>query len=133
MSGSDRPRAPGPPKGPSVLLNLIGNACKFTQNGEVRLRVFLELQADSAELMLQVSDTGIGMSPDQLSRLFQEFRQADASTTRQYGGTGLGLAISQRLCGLMGGSIAVESSLGAGSTFTVRLPAHLECLSEQLL
>ena len=116
-----------------VLLNLIGNACKFTEAGEIRLCLSLEDQAGAAGLIMQVADTGIGMSPEQLSRLFQDFMQADVSTTRQYGGTGLGLAISQRLCGLMGGSITVESSLGAGSTFTVRLPAHLasdkECVS----
>jgi signal transduction histidine kinase len=108
-----------------VLLNLIGNACKFTESGQVRLHVSLEEEATTTELVIRVSDTGIGMSAEQLSRLFQEFRQADASMTRQYGGTGLGLAISQRLCGLMGGTITVESRLGAGSTFTVRVPAHL--------
>ncbi|HEY2383450.1 MAG TPA: ATP-binding protein [Terriglobia bacterium] len=109
-----------------VLLNLISNACKFTENGEVRLRVALEVQGANTELKLQVADSGVGMTPEQLSRLFQEFRQADASTTRRYGGTGLGLAISQRLCWLMHGSIAVESSPGVGTTFTVRIPAHLE-------
>jgi signal transduction histidine kinase len=109
-----------------VLLNLIGNASKFTEKGELRLRVALERNAGAAQLVLQVQDTGIGMTPEQLSRLFQEFSQAEASTARKYGGTGLGLAISQRLCGLMGGGITVESELGLGTTFTVRLPAHIE-------
>ena len=109
-----------------VLLNLIGNASKFTEKGELRLRVALKTNAVAPELVLQVQDTGIGMTLEQLSRLFQEFSQADASTARKYGGTGLGLAISQRLCRLMGGGITVESELGLGTTFTVRLPAHLQ-------
>ena len=106
-----------------VLLNLISNACKFTENGQIELRICLE-EHSSTELVLQVADTGIGMSPEQLSRLFRNFTQAEASTARKYGGTGLGLAISQRLCGLMGGAVTVESRQGAGSTFTVRLPAN---------
>jgi signal transduction histidine kinase len=107
-----------------VLLNLIGNACKFTENGELRLRVSMEEQDHGQELVLQVADTGIGMTQEQLSRLFREFSQADVATTRRYGGTGLGLAITQRLCALMGGKINVQSEHGVGSTFTVRLPAH---------
>ncbi len=106
-----------------VLTNLLSNAVKFTHHGHVRLRVALQdRQAEQARLCFQISDTGIGMTPEQVSRLFQEFTQADDSTTRRYGGTGLGLSISQRLATMMGGSIEVASQLGAGSTFTVTLP-----------
>jgi adenylate cyclase len=102
-----------------IVLNLLSNACKFTEGGEVRLTV----RREPAAITLSVADTGIGMTGEQLGRLFQEFSQADSSTTRRYGGTGLGLAISRRLARLMGGDITVESAPGVGSTFTVRLPA----------
>jgi signal transduction histidine kinase len=108
-----------------VLLNLISNGCKFTENGKIIVRTSLETQNGVTDLVLQVADTGIGMSPEQVSRLFREFVQAEASTARKYGGTGLGLVISQRLCGLMGGGITVESTQGVGTTFTVRIPARL--------
>ena len=107
-----------------ILLNLLSNACKFTKGGIVRLRIARAEESGRHWVDFIVSDNGIGMSEEQIGRLFQEFSQADASTTRQYGGTGLGLAISRRLCRLMGGDITVTSTLGEGATFTVRLPAE---------
>jgi len=106
-----------------VLLNLTSNACKFTTRGEVTIRAHRRQQAGRDWLVLKVQDTGIGMSDEQMGRLFQEFTQADSSISRLYGGTGLGLAISQRLCRVMDGLIEVQSAVGAGSTFTVRLPS----------
>jgi len=106
-----------------VLLNLVGNACKFTSNGRVHLACARQRGDEGDRLVVAVKDTGIGMTPEQMSRLFTQFMQADSSATRQYGGTGLGLAISQRLCRLMGGDITVESRFGQGSTFIVHLPA----------
>jgi PAS domain S-box-containing protein len=105
-----------------VLLNLVGNACKFTADGEVTVRARLEPANDRAWLVVEVSDTGIGMSPGQMEHLFDEFVQADVTTTRRFGGTGLGLAISQRFCRLMGGTLTAQSTEGQGSTFRVRLP-----------
>jgi PAS domain S-box-containing protein len=107
-----------------IVLNLLSNACKFTQRGVVTLEAWREPGGEADWLAVSVADTGIGMAPEQLGRLFQEFTQADASTTRKYGGTGLGLAISRRLCRMMGGDIAVESAPGRGSRFTVRIPAY---------
>jgi signal transduction histidine kinase len=106
------------------LLNLLSNACKFTQNGTVRLDVKVTAEQDQEWIDWSVSDTGIGISPDQMDKLFKSFSQVDSSSTRRHGGTGLGLAISRRLCELMGGTIFVESKPGQGSTFTMRLPAN---------
>ena len=107
-----------------ALFNYAGNAVKFTDQGSIALRVRL-LQDDGDELVLrfEVADTGIGLSPDQMSRLFRAFEQAESSTTRKYGGTGLGLVITQRLAELMGGEVGVDSTPGVGSTFwfTARL------------
>ena len=105
-----------------VMLNLLSNACKFTEQGEVSLDVSLASADEPDVLVFRVKDSGIGMTPEQLAKLFQDFSQADNTTTRKYGGTGLGLAISRRLCRLMGGDITVESAPGKGSTFTARLP-----------
>ncbi len=107
-----------------VILNLLSNACKFTERGEVRLTVKRYAPVDADWISFEVSDTGIGMSEEQLGKLFQEFTQADASTSRKFGGTGLGLAISRRFCHMMGGDITVRSEPGQGSVFTVRLPAN---------
>ena len=106
-----------------VLLNLVGNACKFTSNGQVHITCTRQRGDTGDRVVIAVRDTGIGMTPEEMSRLFSQFMQADNSATRQYGGTGLGLAISQQLCRLMGGEITVESRFGQGSTFTVHLPA----------
>jgi signal transduction histidine kinase/CheY-like chemotaxis protein len=109
-----------------ALLNLVSNANKFTEHGGVTVDVARVKSKGSEEITMAVGDTGIGMSPEQVARLFQEFVQADPSTTRKYGGTGLGLTISRRFCQMMGGEITVESQLGVGSTFTIRLPARVE-------
>ena len=106
-----------------VLLNLLSNAVKFTESGRVNLSVLVaETSADSAILVFRVTDTGIGIPPGKLPKLFEKFYQADSSTTRKFGGTGLGLAISKELAILMGGQIDVISELNVGSTFTVTLP-----------
>jgi GAF domain-containing protein len=109
-----------------VLLNVGSNASKFTNNGTVSLAIDQEEIDGRRWVRCRLSDTGIGMTPEQVSRLFQDFVQADTSTARKYGGTGLGLAISKRLCHMMGGDISVDSAPGVGSTFTIRLPARAE-------
>ncbi len=109
-----------------VVSNLVGNAIKFTEEGEVVVRVtLLEQSAGHAAVCIAVSDTGIGIAPEACDRIFEHFSQADGSTTREYGGTGLGLAICRRLLLLMGGSIRVESTPGQGSTFVVDLQLPL--------
>ena len=100
------------------LLNLLSNATKFTSNGAISL----ELKRQGPALSFVIRDTGLGMTPEQLSKLFQNFVQADASTTKRYGGTGLGLAITKRFCQALGGDVSVESEPGKGSTFTIMLP-----------
>ncbi len=106
-----------------VLINLLSNAAKFTEGGEVRLEVARQTLDGTDWLSFAVCDSGIGMSPAQIEQVFGEFVQAHSTTTRTYGGSGLGLAISRRFCNLLGGEILVESKLGTGSVFTVRLPA----------
>jgi signal transduction histidine kinase/CheY-like chemotaxis protein/HAMP domain-containing protein len=105
-----------------ILLNLLSNACKFTKQGEVKLRVKKVVDGRNW-IEIAVADTGIGMTPEQQAKLFEEFTQADSSTARQYGGTGLGLAITRKLARMMGGDVTVTSEPGKGSVFTVRLPA----------
>ncbi len=109
-----------------VLLNLLSNAGKFTENGLVTLEARREVGVAGNWVFLRVADTGIGMTPEQTSRLFEAFGQADAGTTKKYGGTGLGLAITRKLCKLMGGDIDVESAPGQGTAFIVRLPGEIE-------
>ena len=108
-----------------VLLNLLSNASKFTQGGRVSLEADRVAMNGGWWLRFRVRDTGIGMTPEQLARLFKAFTQADVSTTRRYGGTGLGLVISRQLCQMMGGEVTVESEPGKGSTFTVLLPTNM--------
>ena len=103
-----------------VLLNLLSNAAKFTEGGTITLSAE---RSGQERIVLRVSDTGIGMTEEQLTRLFQRFQQADASTTRKFGGTGLGLALTKAFSAMLGGDVDVESAPGQGSTFTVRLPA----------
>ena len=111
-----------------ILFNLLSNASKFTEKGTVRLQVRREDAADGEGdvVVFRVTDTGIGMTPEQLAKLFQAFTQADASTSRKYGGTGLGLVICRRFAQMMGGDVSVDSTLGEGSVFTVRLPARVK-------
>ncbi|HWC66361.1 MAG TPA: ATP-binding protein [Thermoanaerobaculia bacterium] len=108
-----------------ILLNLLSNASKFAENGEIALAVARETDREGNWVTFRVSDTGIGMTPEQLGKVFQAFTQADAATTRKYGGTGLGLALSRRFCQMMGGDVTAESAYGKGSTFTVRLPSDV--------
>lgn len=107
------------------LSNLLSNAAKFTEQGIIKLDVERETINNADWLVFRVSDTGIGMTPEQKEKLFQAFSQADVSTTRKYGGTGLGLVITKVFMQMMGGDISVESELGIGSTFTIRLPAEV--------
>jgi adenylate cyclase len=106
------------------LLNLMSNACKFTRQGKVSVAIARETQDDVECVKIDVRDTGIGIAPEHMHKLFQEFSQVDPSQARKYGGTGLGLAISRKLCRMMGGNIAVESTPGKGSVFTMTLPAR---------
>src|SRR3974377_633398 len=109
-----------------ALLNLMSNANKFTERGTISVDARHGQENGRDWVTISVADTGIGMTPEQMGKLFQEFSQADASTTRKYGGTGLGLAISKRFCQMMGGDITVESEPGRGSMFTIRLPRIVE-------
>ncbi|TLM65655.1 MAG: response regulator [Deltaproteobacteria bacterium] len=117
----DRPRLE------RIVLNLLANAVKFTHRGEIALTVSATPRSDGRlDLHVQVSDTGVGIDRDALARIFKPFEQADGSATRRFGGAGLGLAVCRRLTELMGGEIRVESTAGAGSTFTVTLPVAID-------
>jgi len=105
------------------LFNLLSNAAKFTKRGAITLEISREIMEDNEWIWFRVSDTGIGMTPEQLVKLFQTFSQADTSTTRKFGGSGLGLALTRRFSQLMGGDVTVKSVSGESSTFTIKLPA----------
>ncbi len=109
-----------------VLYNLLSNANKFTDQGNITLELREIQREGSPWISFRVTDTGIGISPENQKKLFRPFTQVDPSTTRKYGGTGLGLIISLRFCQLMGGDIGVESEIGKGCRFTVTLPLHVE-------
>src|SRR5690606_111787 len=113
-----------------ILLNLLGNACKFTHEGTITLHVDAETRHDRDGLTFTVADTGIGMTPEQMTHLFEEFSQAERSTARKYGGTGLGLAICKRLCELMRGEISATSAFGSGSRFSFWLPLAKQTVDE---
>jgi PAS domain S-box-containing protein len=105
------------------LFNLLSNAAKFTHDGNITLNAGREIMDGSEWIVFRVADTGIGLSPEQIVKLFQDFTQADPSTTRKFGGTGLGLALTRRFCQIMGGDVTVHSLPGKGSVFTIKLPA----------
>jgi signal transduction histidine kinase len=107
------------------LINLLGNASKFTEHGTISLDVARQTVDGADWITFSVSDTGIGMTPEQMDKLFQPFSQTEASMSRKYGGTGLGLEITRRFCEILGGDITVKSVLGVGSTFTIRLPVEV--------
>src|SRR3954453_11679636 len=106
-----------------VLYNLLSNAVKFTQDGTITVEAGRQRMDRRDWIAFRVADTAIGLAPDQIVKLFQDFTQADASTTRKFGGTGLGLALTRRFCQMMGGDVTVHSRPGEGSTFTIKLPA----------
>ncbi|MCA9663264.1 MAG: HAMP domain-containing histidine kinase, partial [Myxococcales bacterium] len=109
-----------------VLLDLLSNACKFTHDGRIELRVDADVVNERRFFVFSVSDTGIGISEEVIGRLFEPFRMADESSTREYGGLGLGLALAKHYTEMLGGEISVESKVGEGSTFRVRLPVEPE-------
>ena len=116
-----------------ALINLLGNAAKFTENGEIHLTVNKQCEHGFSWIYFVVRDTGIGISEEQLKKLFKEFSQADISTTRKFGGTGLGLTISRRFCRMMGGDIIATSEANKGSTFTIKLPSDVDIQNSDML
>jgi signal transduction histidine kinase len=115
-----------------ALLNLMSNANKFTERGAININARQRQESGRDWITISVADTGIGMTPEQMDKLFQEFSQATSSTASKYGGTGLGLVISRRFCQMMGGDITVESEPGRGSTFTVQLPRIVDAPKEMM-
>jgi signal transduction histidine kinase len=115
-----------------ALLNLMSNANKFTERGSIAINARQGHENGRDCVIIEVADTGIGMTPEQMGKLFQEFSQASSRTAAKYGGTGLGLAISKRFCQMMGGDITVESAPGRGSTFTIRLPRIVDAPKEMV-
>jgi signal transduction histidine kinase len=115
-----------------ALLNLMSNANKFTEKGTITIDARHRQENGGDWITLAVTDTGIGMTPEQMGKLFQEFAQTSSSTASKYGGTGLGLVISRRFCQMMGGDITVASELGRGSTFTIRLPRIVDAPKEMV-
>jgi signal transduction histidine kinase len=115
-----------------ILLNLLGNAAKFTSGGAITVSAARDDSGAVPFVVFAVDDTGVGMTPEQAAKVFEPFTQADVATTRKYGGTGLGLAIVSRFCGLMGGNVSVESDAGRGSCFTVRLPLEVAAFDESM-
>jgi signal transduction histidine kinase len=111
-----------------ALLNLMSNANKFTDHGTITIDARQGQEGSREWVTISVADTGIGMTAEQMAKLFQEFSQASSATASKYGGTGLGLVISRRFCRMMGGDITVASEPGHGSTFTIRLPRIVEAL-----
>jgi signal transduction histidine kinase len=106
----------------TVLANLLSNACKFTRKGTIRVAVSQTTEGGTPSLVVEVSDTGIGIRPEEIDRLFAAFVQADGSTTRRHDGSGLGLTLAHHFCAMLGGEITVESTPGVGSCFRVRVP-----------
>jgi signal transduction histidine kinase len=114
-----------------AIFNLLSNAAKFTEKGIITFRMLRELDDGVPRMAFLISDTGIGMTPEQQQKLFTPFTQAEASTTRRYGGTGLGLALSRQFARLMGGDITVDSEPGRGSTFMMRLPVEVQVKAQE--
>ena len=106
-----------------VLLNLLSNAAKFTEGGVIKLKIS---KAARSSVKFELSDTGIGMTPKQLKNVFEEFMQAETSTSKKYGGTGLGLPISKKITEMMDGKIEIKSKVGDGTTFTITIPKTIK-------
>ncbi|UZH56387.1 response regulator [Salinimicrobium tongyeongense] len=127
----DRPVITDPFRIKQILTNLVNNACKFTPQGSVQVKAWLQQEKNKPFLFIEVKDTGIGISKEQKEKVFEEFSQEDSSIEKRYGGTGLGLSISKKLTDLLGGKISLESEPGKGSTFLINIPVEYAAVSEQ--